>query len=131
MLRQHKQMYVAIKYYGLACPMLIVIEQQWTKDMKKSIERYLRDGPDGAQYSRMVDTVLTREKNWVRWKANGCPIISKDAVPSADYKKSKDQTKRLSTNKRMDAVPMGTLNLQFLSDSDREQTLDSLSVLER
>ena len=41
---------------------------KWASDMKKKIADYLKQGAEGPYFYRMVETVLSRDKNWVRWR---------------------------------------------------------------
>ncbi|KAL4932293.1 THO complex subunit THO1/HPR1 [Aspergillus undulatus] len=93
-------------------------DAQWAVKMRKAIEGYLQEGAGGKFYYRMVDTVLSRDKNWVRWKAEGCPPIEKPAVSVDEYLGARDKAAKTYANKRLRASPMGSLNLKFLSESE-------------
>ncbi|KAL4793809.1 THO complex subunit 1 transcription elongation factor-domain-containing protein [Aspergillus venezuelensis] len=93
-------------------------DAQWAVKMRKSIEGYLQEGAGGKFYYRMVDTVLSRDKNWVRWKAEGCPPIEKPAVSVDEHLGARDKATKTYANKRLRSSPMGSLNLKFLSDSE-------------
>src|SRR5262249_12478294 len=53
-------------------------DKAWATETRKTIEKYLEDGngTEGRYYLRMVNMVLSRDKNWTFWKAEGCPPIS-------------------------------------------------------
>ncbi|TKA66935.1 hypothetical protein B0A49_07104 [Cryomyces minteri] len=70
----------------------------WALSTRSTIADYLRQGPEGKFYYRMVDTVLTRDKNW--------------------YLKAKLGAQKATANKRLRASPMGSLDLTFLSDAE-------------
>ncbi|KAL4956218.1 THO complex subunit 1 transcription elongation factor-domain-containing protein [Aspergillus filifer] len=93
-------------------------DAQWALKMRKSIEGYLQEGAGGKFYYRMVDTVLSRDKNWVRWKAEGCPPIEKPAVSVDEHLGARDKATKTYANKRLRSSPVGSLNLKFLSESE-------------
>lgn len=94
--------------------------------MRSTIASYLQEGPDGKFYYRMVDNVLSREKNWVRWKVESCPAITKDPIATEDYLSARSDAKRAFANKRIRPTPMGALDLSFLSDTQNLNNLDKL-----
>ncbi|MCJ1472769.1 hypothetical protein MMC13_001418 [Lambiella insularis] len=95
----------------------------WATQMRLEIANYLQQGPDGKFYYRMVDTVLLRDKNWVRWKLDSCPPFQLEAVNSEDFVEARNGAQRASANKRMRVIPMNSLDLSFLSDAE---TIDGL-----
>ncbi|KAJ0422562.1 THO complex subunit 1 transcription elongation factor-domain-containing protein [Aspergillus carlsbadensis] len=103
----------------------------WATKMRKAIEEYLQEGVGGKFYYRMVDTVLSRDKNWVRWKAEGCPPIEKPAVSVTDYIDARENATRTYSNKRLRASPMGSLDLKFLSESESSSAIERLKESER
>lgn len=96
----------------------------WALTTKASIASYLQqgDGNEGKFYYRMVDTVLSRDKNWVRWKAYSCPGIEKPPVSGEEHLRSQQTLQKLCT-KRPHPPPPGAAELNFLSQTT---TLDSL-----
>lgn len=99
--------------------------------MKKSIADYLKKGADGAFFYRMVETVLSRDKNWVRWKVENCPSIARPAVSPQDYVASKTSARKATTNKRLRPNPLGSLDLKFLAENDLQSGLERLKKPER
>lgn len=91
--------------------------------MRKAIEEYLQEGIGGKFYYRMVDTVLSRDKNWVRWKAEGCPPIERPPVSVAEYLGARERATKVYANKRLRSSPMGALDLRFLSEGDSLERL--------
>lgn len=79
----------------------------------------------------MVDTVLSRDKNWVRWKAEGCPLIEKPPVSVTEYAGAREQATKVYANKRLRPSPMGSLNLSFLSEGESTAGLERLAEPER
>ncbi|CEI68729.1 hypothetical protein FVEN_g7986 [Fusarium venenatum] len=106
-------------------------DAKWASDMKKTIADYLRQGPDGPYFYRMVETVLARDKNWVRWKIEGCQPIKRDPVAAPVFIEAKGNVQRLATSKRLRAVPMGSVSLDFLREDDEETAMGRLKAKER
>ncbi|EEH35288.1 nuclear matrix protein [Paracoccidioides lutzii Pb01] len=101
-------------------------DAKWASQMKASIASYLQQGSEGKFYYRMVDTVLTRDKNWVRWKAEGCPPIERTPVSIQDYLDTQASAVKVTTSKRLRSTPLGSLDLNFLME---DKNLDSVARL--
>lgn len=99
--------------------------------MRNEIATYLKQGPEGNFYYRMVDTVLSRDKNWAHWKAEGCPLIERTPVSPEDFTAAKNEAQKTCLDKRMRATPLGSLDLNFLSDSESTDWLEKLKNAER
>lgn len=106
-------------------------DAKWASGMRKRIEGYLQEGTGGKFYYRMVDTVLSRDKNWVRWKAEGCPPIERAAVSVADYIGAREHVCKVYVNKRLRPSPMGSLDLKFLSDGEALANIERLKEPDR
>ncbi|KAF3480771.1 nuclear matrix protein [Arthroderma uncinatum] len=106
-------------------------DAKWATQMKSSIASYLQKGMDGKFYFRMVDTVLTRDKNWVRWKAEGCPPIERPPVPVQNHLDTQSSAAKITANRRLRATPMGSLDLGFLSAETNLGDLNRLKEPER
>ncbi|RBR09626.1 uncharacterized protein FIESC28_09774 [Fusarium coffeatum] len=106
-------------------------DAKWATDMKKIIADYLRQGVDGPYFYRMVETVLARDKNWVRWKIEGCQPIKRDPVSPPIFVEAKGNVQRMATNKRLRAVPMGSVSLDFLREEDEKTAMGRLKAKER
>jgi THO complex subunit 1 len=91
----------------------------------------LRVGTDGAAFLRVVDTVLARDKNWVRWKEENCPEITRPAVLPGAFSKAATDGKTTWGWKRLRATPLGSLDLAFLSDTIEKNGVDRLLQSER
>lgn len=89
---------------------------KWAASARNDIALYLQQGPEGKFYYRMVDTVLSRDKNWVHWKAEGCPPIARTAVSAAEYGEAEKSAQKACANKRIRPNAMGALDLKFLSE---------------
>ena len=110
---------------------LIPSQATWASNMKTEIATYLQQGAEGKFYYRMVDTVLSRDKNWVRWKAENCPPIQRDSVSSMDFTSAKVGAQKACANKKLRATPGGSLDLGFLSDGENLIGLQKLKNAER
>ncbi|KAJ5207074.1 THO complex subunit THOC1 [Penicillium cf. griseofulvum] len=106
-------------------------DTKWATSMRKGIEVYLQQGPGGKFYYRMVDTVLSRDKNWVRWKAEGCPLIERPAISAAEYTASRGHATKAYANKRLRPSPMGSLDLKFLADTEVLANIERLKESDR
>jgi THO complex subunit 1 len=107
-------------------------QTEWALGIKTSIANYLQDGPDGKFYYRMVDTVLSRDKNWVRWKMENCQPFTRDRVPTKDFLEAKSGAEKELRSKSI-AKPSGRNNssLLFLSSTDAEKGLAKLKQADR
>ncbi|KAF9892353.1 hypothetical protein FE257_002130 [Aspergillus nanangensis] len=106
-------------------------DTKWAVKVRKSIEEYLQQGIGGKFYYRMVDTVLSRDKNWVRWKAEGCPLIERPPVSVAEYLGAREHATKGYSNKRLRASPMGSLDLKFLSEGESMAGVEKLQESDR
>lgn len=73
----------------------------------------------------MVETVLSRDKNWVQWKALGCPAIDLSPFPPGQYQEALNGMKSVATTRRLRSQPMGAVDVSFL----RDNTSNSLEAL--
>ena len=105
---------------------------KWANETRATVTSYLQEGQDGKFYFRMVDTVLLRDKNWVRWKAEGCPLIKRPPICAEDISGARSTTTRICAPKRLRATPLGSLDLNFLSsEAEPNQELEKLTASER
>lgn len=79
----------------------------------------------------MVDTVLSRDKNWVRWKVENCPPIEKPAIKEEDHLQARENAVKVYASKRLRPAPMGSLDLKFLSEGDSISSLEQLKQPDR
>ncbi|KAJ6444657.1 nuclear matrix protein [Purpureocillium lavendulum] len=107
------------------------VQTKWATEMKMTISDYLKRGPDGPYFYRMVETVLARDKNWVFWKMASCPPIQREPVSDESFNESKGTAQRMATNKRLRQTPMGSVSMDFLRDDDRKLAMDNLQSAER
>jgi THO complex subunit 1 len=99
--------------------------------MRTEIATYLQQGLEGKFYYRMVDTVLSRDKNWAHWKADGCPLIARTPVSADDFANAQKGAQRVCANKKLRATPVGSLDLRFLSDGANSDGLEKLKHPDR
>lgn len=99
-------------------------DTKWAQSTRSSIASYLQqgNGNEGKFYYRMVDTVLSRDKNWVRWKAENCPTISRDPIDLAVHIEAQKTLTKLCEKSTMPAPP-GANDLSFLSKSEPIEAL--------
>lgn len=79
----------------------------------------------------MVDTVLSRDKNWAHWKAEGCPLIERVPVSAEEFAQAQMGAQKTCANKKLRASPLGSLDLKFLSDGDNADGLERLKHPDR
>jgi THO complex subunit 1 len=94
--------------------------------MKRSIAEYLKQGFEGAFFYRMVETVLSRDKNWARWKIENCPSFARDSVTPQEYIQAKTSARQAATRKRLRGNNWAVLDLTFLSQGDSRKGLERL-----
>ncbi|KAB5557975.1 THO complex subunit 1 transcription elongation factor-domain-containing protein [Coniochaeta sp. 2T2.1] len=92
-------------------------DTKWANEMKKTIGDYIRQMHpiEGPYFLRMVESVLVRDKNWIRWKLEGCQAIEMPAVSPQEFKEAKAVARKMATNRRPSSQ-MGTLSLDFLRE---------------
>ncbi|KAI9659794.1 MAG: hypothetical protein M1821_001145 [Bathelium mastoideum] len=106
-------------------------DTEWALTTKKLIADYLQRGTDGKFYYRLVDTVLSRDKNWVRWKVESCPPIVREPMLPVYYHEAKVGAERACANKRMRPAPLGSIDLSFLSDAELANGVNGLKQPDR
>ncbi|KAJ4305047.1 hypothetical protein N0V90_000577 [Kalmusia sp. IMI 367209] len=106
-------------------------DTEWALGIKNSIANYLQDGPDGKFYYRMVDTVLSRDKNWVRWKMDNCRSFTRQRVPAKDFLESKVGARDAVSSKKAFKPTTVPSSLQFLANAAPGKGLAELRQRER
>lgn len=101
-------------------------DSKWAEDTRSQIESYIRRGVNGRIFYRMVETVLSRDKNWVYWKMRGCQPIQRDPISPQIWAEAQDSAKRMTTNKRLRPIPMNAVNMDFLKEKDVDQAMAEL-----
>ncbi|KAI1645373.1 THO complex subunit 1 transcription elongation factor-domain-containing protein [Daldinia loculata] len=106
-------------------------DAKWTSAMRDRIVLYMQADSDGFFFHRVIESVISRDKNWARWKVESCPPIKRDPLSPTDFAEGKASAKRIATNKRLRPVPMGSLSLDFLKEEDSETAMEKLKDPER
>ena len=101
-------------------------DTKWCLEMKSAIGKYLQEAPDGKLYYRMVDNVISRDKNWVTWKIESCQDIKRPPIPLEEFIEAEASAKRLCKSGRMKSRPMGAIDLDFLQEDAGEDGLERL-----
>ena len=97
---------------------------KWASNARNEIATYLQQGPEGKFYYRMVDTVLSRDKNWVHWKAEGCPLIARDPIPAENFAEAEKKAQKVCEPRRIRPNAMGALDLSFLAADKNVDGMD-------
>ncbi|TGJ85312.1 hypothetical protein E0Z10_g3434 [Xylaria hypoxylon] len=100
-------------------------DAKWAKGMKDRITSYIQAESDGFFFFRVVESVISRDKGWVRWKVENCPPIERRSVSPAEFNEAKAGAKRLATSRRPKAG-MNSLSLAFMDVNDGSQSLEKL-----
>lgn len=101
-------------------------DRLWAVDTRRVIEKYLEEGngTEGRYYLRMVNMVLSRDKNWAFWKAEGCPPISRPPVEPDVVEDSQQSLTKVSKDADKTLMkPKGSDQLAFLSQSEPLEAL--------
>ncbi|KAK4547616.1 hypothetical protein LTR36_000573 [Oleoguttula mirabilis] len=94
-------------------------DAKWAVDVRATITKYLEQTPTretGRFYHRMVDTILARDKNWVRWKVESCPSIVRDPVPTEQELEARKGARDSARIRRIPERPPGAIDLSFLDE---------------
>ena len=106
-------------------------QTEWALGVKTAIANYLQEGPDGKFYYRMVDTVLSRDKNWVRWKMENCQPFTRQKVDTVNFLASKSDAVRAVAKKRPNDPAGVPGSLDFLYNTEAEKGLSQLRRRDR
>ncbi|KAH7101445.1 THO complex subunit 1 transcription elongation factor-domain-containing protein [Auriculariales sp. MPI-PUGE-AT-0066] len=61
--------------------------EKWCKETWAKVVEELRSmSPHGRQYTDTLLLILRLERNWVKWKAAGCPPFDKPALPQSAFR---------------------------------------------
>lgn len=99
---------------------------KWVESMKVNVTEYLKTAPDGHFFLRMVETILSRDKNWVRWKIENCPAIARPAISPKEWASAMSTMKREATSKKVRLNSTHPLNLDFLKEGDDVDAMEEL-----
>lgn len=99
---------------------------KWVENMKVNVTEYLKTAPDGHFFLRMVETILSRDKNWVRWKIENCPPIERAPISPKEWTSAMSIAKREATSKKVRLNSTNPLNLDFLKERDDVDVMEEL-----
>lgn len=99
---------------------------KWVTSMKANITEYLKTPIDGQFFLRMVETILARDRNWVRWKIENCPLIERPPIDPKNWTEAMADAKSKNTSKKIRTNAMQQLSLDFLKDGDDERAMEEL-----
>ena len=94
-------------------------DAKWALGTRATITTYLSGTQEGKLFNRMVDTVLARDKNWVRWKLEYCRRIVRDPVSSESEFEARKGVKEATRIRRIPEKPPGSMDLSFLDEGGR------------
>lgn len=101
-------------------------DRVWAVETRKTIEKYLEEGngTEGRYYLRMVNMVLSRDKNWTFWKAEGCPTIARDSVEATVEHDSQEALQKVASDANAPLYkPKGYDMLAFLASNEPVESL--------
>jgi THO complex subunit 1 len=93
-------------------------DTKWALSTRQTIKQSLQSTTDGRFYDRMVETVLARDKNWVRWKVESCPSIVRDAVSTEQELEARRGAKQHTRPRKIPEKPMGAMDWSFLVETN-------------
>lgn len=91
-------------------------DTKWAVSTRQTIKQSLQSTADGRFYDRMVETVLARDKNWVRWKVESCPSIVRDAVSTEQELEARSGARGYTRIRKLPDKPMGAMDCSFLAE---------------
>jgi THO complex subunit 1 len=91
-------------------------DTKWATSTRSTITSYLSSTAEGRQYCRMVETVLARDKNWVRWKVESCPSIVRGPVSTEQEMAARKGAAQATRPRKIPDRPMGAMDLGFLDE---------------
>jgi THO complex subunit 1 len=91
-------------------------DAKWATSTRGTITTYLGSTRDGREYCRMIETVLARDKNWIRWKMESCPSIVRPPVSTELEMAARKGAQDITRPRRMPERSGGGLNLGFLDE---------------
>jgi THO complex subunit 1 len=100
-------------------------DSKWATTTRQAISTYLSTTLDGKLFNRMVDTVLARDKNWIRWKVESCPSIVRGPASTQSELEARTGTKHAARLRHVSDAPKGAVDLSFLV----EDSVNGLKML--
>ncbi|KXS95786.1 hypothetical protein AC578_6449 [Pseudocercospora eumusae] len=92
-------------------------EAKWATSTRSTITSHLNMSNEGRHYCRMVETVLARDKNWVRWKVESCPSIVRGPVSTEEEMLARSGAASSTRPRVVPNKPQNVMNLSFLDEA--------------
>lgn len=89
---------------------------KWATTTRSAITSYLSLTQEGRGYCRMVETVLARDKNWVRWKVESCPSIVRGPVSTEQEMAARKGARDATRPRRFGPRADNSMDLSFLDE---------------
>ncbi|RPA96480.1 hypothetical protein L873DRAFT_1811344 [Choiromyces venosus 120613-1] len=89
-------------------------DEKWAATTKEQILRSLEPDVQGRLFTRTIKTVLIREQNWVRWKAESCHPFDMPPLDDADIEDAKQKAAKACEIPESYKYTMGTPALNSL-----------------
>ncbi|KAI0024914.1 THO complex subunit 1 transcription elongation factor-domain-containing protein [Xylariomycetidae sp. FL0641] len=109
---------------------LVEEDAKWAKGMKDRITTYIQAETDGYFFFRVIESVISRDKGWVRWKVENCPPIERPSVSPTEFNDARSSAKRIATSKKPRAL-LGSLPLGFMKEEEAGISMDKLKDPEK
>ena len=91
-------------------------DAKWAGSTRSKIRDFLSVTTEGRLFNRMVETVLARDKNWIRWKVESCPSIVRDPVSTESELEARKRAKDATRIRRVPEKRPGAMDLSFLDE---------------
>ncbi|KAK5169471.1 uncharacterized protein LTR77_005447 [Saxophila tyrrhenica] len=91
-------------------------DSKWAVQTRSNITSYLSSSPEGRLFNRMVETVLARDKNWIRWKVESCPSIVKDPASTESEIEARKRLRDATKIRRLSERPPVAMDVSFLDE---------------
>lgn len=91
-------------------------DTKWAVSTRTAITEKLGSTAEGKLYHRMVETVLARDKNWVRWKVESCPSIVRGPVSTEQEIQARSGAASFTRPRRIPTKASGVMDLSFLDE---------------
>ncbi|KAA8910679.1 THO complex, subunit THOC1 [Sphaerosporella brunnea] len=107
-------------------------DEAWAMKTKDQISLSLQPNTIGRLFMRLINTVLTREQNWVQWKVEGCHGFDLAPLPSSEFQDAKSKAVNHCKAERPFPYVMGTPTLNRLwQDTGKHLQIDDLEDEDR
>lgn len=94
-------------------------DSKWATTTRANITNYLSASSEGRLFNRMVETVLARDKNWIRWKVESCPSIVRGPISTESEMSAHKGVRDVTKVRRLPTKPMGSMDMSFLDEGAR------------